>query len=739
MENLDTAGGQSFDPAQAAKLMGTYIVNKFAPVSHSSDEDSGAQSDDDEHTRKEKRRKKILNASRKKMAAVVKAEAQEVAAASSAKATFKAREFPRPRIEWECSMNPDPWFNSCEVAQETIQPTYTLAAYSTLRPTTPWNFSSLGLAPITDDTYKQLYRDPLAKWSKMETIVLLEQIRDKGLESDAVWKEIAAHPLLKLRHAEVQDCQLRFFGVLSLASLYGQSLTSPFARVHFAQQLAAYEAARAALPQFDQFGNQVVRVKSALPNETPTDRFNRLTGSNVAVPSAPTSSGRGGAAGGKAKADRASGRGKASGTRLSSRLQTKQRTKYTYSDDDDDFLLSEDSDAPPNKRKAAQQQSSAVASVSSSVAIAHTGAAVGPAGGGGGGGGGEGDEEFVMMWKIEKILACRHRRVRKGHEESSADESEIEASIIDSTANHSHRHRHVAHAETDAKKAAEQPAAAAATAAAASSSTTAMDTSTEPAAAPAAAAATEQKEEKPVDTEEKKAEQPAMAVEEKKQDAGLGSAASTATPALPPTAGGPAPSWRSIRRAQPTVSTKTGAERPRPLVTDPDYTVITEYLIKIEGQSYLHLEWHTVDGLKVKFGNNNRIGQRISGFHANQAEMEAQNLDRYGGEPFDQRYIEVDRIIASNMVDVEEEPEEKAAREAKNKAASDEYVAALQARQLEINTIAATDQAAAMQRSMQYLMQPLPQPIPVPQPKTKRVEMFLVRGEQRRQHSHLRH
>ena len=97
-------------------------------------------------------------------------------------------------------------------------------------------------------------------------------------------------------------------------------------------------------------------------------------------------------------------------------------------------------------------------------------------------------------------------------------------------------------------------------------------------------------------------------------------------------------------------------------------------------------------------------------------------------QPFDPRYIEVDRIIASNMVDVEEEPEERVVREAKNKQAHDEWTAAMAARKAEVQAaMTSLGEQAAMQVAMQQKMNSLPEPVPVPQPKTKRVEMFLVK------------
>jgi hypothetical protein len=270
--------------------------------------------------------------------------------------------------------------------------------------------------------------------------------------------------------------------------------------------------------------------------------------------------------------------------------------------------------------------------------------------------------------------------VLRGHEEDSASEGEIERSIIDSTTNRSHHHRHM-HAEADKDKAAAAAAG-------------------EGAAAAAASADTEMKTD-----------------EQKPQDGSAAAAGGSAA----------APAWRSIRRAGPTAGGATSAAHTRPSESDPNYTVITEYLVKLEGQSYLHTEWHTEQSMKDKFGPNARITLRIGTFRSNQAEMEATNLDRYGGEPFDPRYMEVDRIIASNFVEVEEEPEEKAAREKANEEAYNAWAKQQNERATQVQALAATDQAAAMQLQMRYMMQPLPQPKPTPPPKPRRVEMFLVK------------
>ena len=75
-----------------------------------------------------------------------------------------------------------------------------------------------------------------------------------------------------------------------------------------------------------------------------------------------------------------------------------------------------------------------------------------------------------------------------------------------------------------------------------------------------------------------------------------------------------------------------------------------EYLIKVEGQSYLHVEWHDVQSLYDKFGQRS-VDSRLGRWQRTKMDIYAQNLDRFGGEPFDSRYTIVDRVIASKWVE----------------------------------------------------------------------------------------
>jgi len=707
-EEEESVPAQNFDPVRAARMMGINAPNKFAPVHHSSDEDSDDDvGSDEELNRAARRRKKMLLASRKRMAAATKLPADGASGEPGSRKDNPS--FPRAVIRWECSMNPDPSFNSCCYAQESIQPTYSIAKYESFRTSQPWNFASLGLAPITDASYQQFYRDPDGNWNKMETIVLLELIKDVGVEPEA-WKTIVDHPLMKLRHGSIEDCQARFFTILALASLYGDSLTSPFAK----RRYAAFQA------QWAHLQGKPAPTKAKVISSAPSHGKASASKKSTSTP--------------------ASERSRPSGTRLSSRLSAKQRTKYTYSSDDDAFFLSSDDEKPKSRSATAahiqHQKSTGGGSATTSQYVE--------------------EEEPLILWKIEKILACRHRRVLRGHEESSADESEIEASIIDSTIQKTHIHKHIhlddsgkekekekkeEKKEDEAKKDEEKKDGehASATASTSSDQPVSMDTSEEKKEETKDEAKEEQKTEEKKEGESSPTPSPLPTPSSSLSpsppaptpEAAEAAAASTMTPAAALAAASqPSSTWRSIRRHQPGKPTgPSGVLRHAPTIADPNYTVITEYLIKIEGQSFLHLEWHTVESMKKKFGGPpSRITQRVNTFHANQAEMEATNLDRYGGEPFDPRYIEVDRIVASNMVEVEEEDEERIAREQKNAKELAEWTAMANERALKMAERSQEDPLAAAQLAQEYMNNPLPpKPVPTPAPKPRKVEMYLVK------------
>ena len=98
----------------------------------------------------------------------------------------------------------------------------------------------------------------------------------------------------------------------------------------------------------------------------------------------------------------------------------------------------------------------------------------------------------------------------------------------------------------------------------------------------------------------------------------------------------------------------------------PGHTMVTEYLVKIETQSYLHVEWHTRQSLIDKFGERNAV-DRIGRYNKAKKSQDAMNADRFGGEAFDPRFVIVDRVIASEVVEVEEETEEETEKERRRK------------------------------------------------------------------------
>ena len=103
----------------------------------------------------------------------------------------------------------------------------------------------------------------------------------------------------------------------------------------------------------------------------------------------------------------------------------------------------------------------------------------------------------------------------------------------------------------------------------------------------------------------------------------------------------------------------------------PGHTMVTEYLVKIETQSYLHVEWHTRQRLIDKFGERNAV-DRIGRYNKAKTRQDAMNADRFGGEAFDPRFVIVDRVIASEWVEVDEDTEEESEKERRRKRKKEE-------------------------------------------------------------------
>ena len=70
----------------------------------------------------------------------------------------------------------------------------------------------------------------------------------------------------------------------------------------------------------------------------------------------------------------------------------------------------------------------------------------------------------------------------------------------------------------------------------------------------------------------------------------------------------------------------------------------TKYLVKIDGVSYLHLEWMNEDEMFHRFGKH-RASRRIMSLEKNLETMRRQSEMLWGGEPFNPDFKEVDRIL----------------------------------------------------------------------------------------------
>lgn len=70
-----------------------------------------------------------------------------------------------------------------------------------------------------------------------------------------------------------------------------------------------------------------------------------------------------------------------------------------------------------------------------------------------------------------------------------------------------------------------------------------------------------------------------------------------------------------------------------------------EYLVKYEGFSYLHCEWRSLQWLRANFSTRS-VDAKWKTFHRSVETTEAEQLDRYGGAPFDPRFITIDTILS---------------------------------------------------------------------------------------------
>lgn len=125
---------------------------------------------------------------------------------------------PPPTVGWTCEHNnTDSIHNNCDAPEEVYDSK--VWAIDNFRTTNPWTVSTLGLAPITDALYDSYYSHP--EWTKWETIVLLELVRQNGLQQITTF---CLHPLLAARHS-LDECEARILQMFATASLFALTVT----------------------------------------------------------------------------------------------------------------------------------------------------------------------------------------------------------------------------------------------------------------------------------------------------------------------------------------------------------------------------------------------------------------------------------------------------------------------------------------------------------------------------------
>lgn len=80
-------------------------------------------------------------------------------------------------------------------------------------------------------------------------------------------------------------------------------------------------------------------------------------------------------------------------------------------------------------------------------------------------------------------------------------------------------------------------------------------------------------------------------------------------------------------------------------------TTYKEFYVKLQGASFRHTVWLSEEELLILF-NPYQTKNMIKRFLAHQDKIQAENEEKYMGEHFDQRFLEVDRIIDSCEVEV---------------------------------------------------------------------------------------
>jgi hypothetical protein len=456
---------------------------------------------------------------------------------------------------FQCSDNiHNPAENNCSAPEQIIESRMYAFPRVTDRVAAPHNFTLLGVQIFDDSTYQQFYAHP--DWTKYETIALLDIIKREGIDQ-RLEQLVTADSVLKVRQNK-ESCETRLLQLLSLAAIYQQHVRA--LSFHYNPYNHPVEPSEPLSPNSKQawLAQQAAAQENQINSHSKAKKFN---GADQLV-NKPKNAGKFDEVSRRNIVKSETGRP----TRNSARVAS-QRTKtfaYHEASESEDFMASDSADAEEDKIVPQQE-----------VVV----------------------EPEEPVWRIEKILAERRRRVKEGDEEKPEPEEVIEQQIIESTIKSVDEHRTIRFKH--------------------------------------------QEDENAVKNENNAQSSVAVKseVEEESKDVAMSDH--------------PAAGADVAVKSEVTPEVKEGIKP----AEDPSakYLDLTEYLIKVEGQSYLHCEWHSETSLFEKFGQ--RHGKdRIMRWNGNKRKIEQENLDLYGGEPFDPRYTNVDRVVSAKIVEVEDEP-----------------------------------------------------------------------------------
>ena len=418
---------------------------------------------------------------------------------------------PPPPAPFTCSLHPDPSLASCSLP--CISTPAPLVRFSTLRSSPPYNFHTLGLLPFDDASYDLHLQHP--EWGRLQTLWLLERVRDEGWE--AVAPTVEADVVLASKGRDA--CEVRLLHVLAMAALYQRTVSvkampvNPFIQ-HIVPVKERTGGGQAGADAEAKDGAEGETARKGRPLSLHEQQQHAVAKKRSAALSA----------GPKRKRAKAAveddGDAGPRGSRSSGRLAGQKRKRYDddeSGEEDEEQQLADDDDR------------------------------------------GKAQELPEFLWKIERVLAERQRRVPL----DAQGQPVVDSSDDDSD-------------------------------------------------------------------------------DEKEGAGGREGGASMRSP-------------RKLRlhREHSTELTDSLPPSSPTSSSGPPTTVITQYLIKIESQSYLHTEWHSRESLVAKFGERN-ASDRLTRYVKGKKAQEAVNADRYGGEPFDPRYVLVDRVIASETIELQD-------------------------------------------------------------------------------------